>query len=58
MSDLSNYEINKAVAKKYYGYVSFWQERDAELDRDLDGVHCMTECGGDVPLYEGDEDER
>jgi len=42
---MTNYEINKAVAKEFYGYVAFWQEHDVELKRDLDGVHCMTECG-------------
>lgn len=41
---MNNYTINMAVAKKFYGYVAFKQEYDAELEKGLDGVYAMTEC--------------
>lgn len=43
---LSDFELNKAVAKKYFGYVAFAPHLDGDFDppRVCSGIICLTEC--------------
>jgi hypothetical protein len=43
---MTDYELNKAVAKSWYGYAAFKPILDGDFNppRECPGIICMTEC--------------